>query len=153
MGYIIQIGNAIPLVDEDSDILEWQIEDFCHKECPIFFGDSSKENYREPSYSVWDDFCEAVGLEDMFYRHLPDGRTTAKGFIYLADKHLELVSRRLIEYKGKMKTTIPPGYQEIHERSYLSIPEYDGYLARLTWLEFWTKWAISNCETPALSIL
>lgn len=153
MGYIIQIGNAIPLVDEDSDILEWQIEDFCHEECPTFPGDSRKYNYRAPSYSVWDDFCEAVGLEDMFYRHLPDGRTTGKGFIYLAEKHLELVSRRLIEYKGRMKVTIPPGYGGRHERNHPSIPEYDDYLARLIWLEFWTKWAISNCETPSLSIL
>jgi hypothetical protein len=100
---------------------------------------------------VWSDFCETVGLEDMFFLHLPSGGgIEAKGMIQLNKKHLELVSRSLVGYKAKVK--IPPGFQEIHERTHPSMPEYDGYLARLIWLEFWIRWALSSCKMPALSI-
>jgi hypothetical protein len=151
MGYTIQIGNAIPSVDQYTDVMYWKIETFSHEQCPIFFGDSSKKNYKTLSYSVWGDFCKAVGLEDMFYLYLPHGRMEPKGIIRLTHQnHRELVSQSLFKYKSKIK--IPPGFQEKHERTHPSIPEYDEYLARLIWLEFWITWALFSCETPALSI-
>ncbi len=153
MGYIVQVGNAIPFVGKETSVLAWQIEDFCHEECPTFFGDPSKRNLRAPGYGVWDSFCDAVGLTDMFYLQLSGRKLVRKGCIRLTEKHLDLVSLCLTEYKNNMKVKIPPGYQEVHEGTHPSVPEYDDYLARLIWLEWWIRWALSNCKIPALSIL
>lgn len=152
MGYIIKVGNAIPRIDENS-VLDWDIECVVHEDCPTFFRDNSKENIRCPSYSVWGDFCEVVGLEDMFYLRAY-GRTPkrAKGVVYLTVAHLEEVSNSLTKYRSAVK--IPPGFEEEnYELTYLTeSPKYDGHLARLIWLEWWMKWAIANCKMPALSI-
>jgi len=49
----------------------------------------------------------------------------------------------------KAKATLPPGFEA--EWDYDGPPNYDYSLARLIWLQWWVNWAITNCETPAIS--
>lgn len=150
MGYTFTIGNAIPMhnkTDFPDLYARWEIEGAHDEHAPTFPNDdlTGNGNSRSPSYSVWDDFCRTVGLYDFFYT--PSGRLHAghPGCIGITPHDVEFVSAALSRYRGR--ATLPPGFEEYH---YQGQPRFDAHLARLIWLEWWMRWAVEYCETPAI---
>ena len=151
MGYKFTIGNATPKFDK-SDFpylgAGWSVAGATHPDAPTFPGDemTGNGNARSPSYSVWSDFCKDVGIYEVFYYqsgHLIAGHPGCAG---ITPEMVDVVAGAL---KGRMaKASLPPGFES--EWGYDGPPNYDYNLARLIWLEWWMRWAIANCETPAI---
>lgn len=144
MGYNIRIGNAVPFFSKDDDELYacWQIEGATSEDAPNFPGDhfTANSNGRYPSYSAWSQFCNKVGLCDLFFDKYEGLFRMHPGCQLITQDHYQTVSNALEEYQKHAK--LPPGYDDFGN--------YDYNLARLMWLEFWMKWALENCETPAI---
>jgi hypothetical protein len=146
MGYSIKIGNAKPVFSKKYDELyaAWEVEPVCSDKAPIFPNDPSKNyNERSPCYSVWSDFLEWCSLKSLFYEY----KDSLMG--YRADGGCTLIKESdHSEIKDALEKKKKLGIGE---------PGFDGEynidqanLARLIWLEFWTRWALDNAETPAI---
>lgn len=151
MGYTITIGNAAPKHHkEDFPLLYagWRVEAVALDEAPTFENDGTdNSNCRLPAYSVWSDFCRSTGLHDLFFTKEGDAGLMAhhpdcKG---ITQVDVDIVSNALKQYQAK--ATLPAGFDKW---DYQGEPNCNGHLARLIWLEFWMRWAIENCETPAI---
>jgi len=151
MGYTFTIGNAKPEFSKDDFpylSAGWSVERTSHPDAPTFPGDemTGNGNDRSPSYSVWADFCRDVGLYDLFFTsrgHLHAGHPGCVGIdAEFAGKVSEALSLR------KATATLPPGFEV--DWGYDGPPNYDYHLARLIWLDWWCRWAVENCETPAI---
>lgn len=159
MGYTFKIGNAVPKFSKDDGYLDarWEVEPATSEEAPTFPHDemTGNGNDRSPSYSGWADFCRDTGIYDVFYDehgHLLAGHP---GCVMLQQSDLQRV--REAREKWQKMATLPPGFEGFPEfdketQKWGSPDEgkYDGYLARLIWLEWWMAWALKNCETPAV---
>ncbi len=161
MGYTIKIGNAVISGTKENFpelYASWNVQDVMLSEAPNFPNDvNNNRNERWPSYSVWDDFCKKTGLYKFFYGKYKrvgdkeiefDGIFTESGHpgcIGITNEHLEIVSDALLRYRKT--SSLLPGF-ETHE--YNGEANYDYHLARLIWLEWWMRWSIKNCETPAI---
>jgi hypothetical protein len=153
MGYTITIGNAVPEHHKDDfPILSasWEVQGQVLENAPTFENDgmTGASNSRSPSYTDWADFCRATGLYELFFgkegdeglmAHHPD----CKG---ITQYDVDIVTASLKKYQAK--ATLPAGFEK-HDYTG-NEQNYDYHLARLIWLEFWMRWAIANCETPAL---
>lgn len=146
MGYNIYIGNAVPEFDK-SDFpylsARWIVQHAEHPDAPDFSADNcptKNTNARFPSYGVWHNFCEWAGLEDMFYNEdygLINQHPGCSGITL--EQVLEVETA--LQHK-KNVATLPAGFCEDGSKGH--------NLARLMWLAFWMRWAVENCETPAL---
>ena len=151
MGYNIIIGNAEPFFDKDDFpflFARWRVKTIELDNAPSFINDcTSKSNMRSPSYTVWSDFCRSTGLYELFF-NAANGLISAcghPGCIGITKDDLDTVSQSLARYQSK--STLPAGFETW---DYKGSPNYDYHLARLIWLEWWMRWAIENCETPAI---
>jgi hypothetical protein len=150
MGYTFTVGNAVPKHSkEDFPYLhaEWEVEDTTHPDAPTFPNDemTGDGNSRSPSYSVWADFCREAGIYGLFYDergHLLAGHPGCIGIDQDFADGVALALRRV-----RANATLPPGFEEW---TYQGTPRHDYTLARLMWLDFWVRWALENCETPAI---
>ena len=144
MGYYIAIGNAVPKFDKDDGELyaRWVVEETSNENAPSFIGDVCTENrnIRLPSYTGWGEFCDKVGLTELFYDRYEGLFRQHPGCVMITQEHYQTVVDALEEYQKHTKR--PPGYDEFGN--------YDYNFARLMWLEYWMKWALENCETPAI---
>jgi hypothetical protein len=151
MGYTFTIGNAEPKFHKDDFPYlhaEWDVDGATSDDAPTFPNDEMTANssQRSPSYTVWADFCRALGITDVFYDtqgHLHAGHPGCQG---ITKEMLGVVSARLAAYRAR--SSLPPGFEDWH---YEGPPRYDYHLARGIWLEWWMKWALENCETPAIA--
>lgn len=140
MGYTIKIGNAAPEFIRDMENEElyarWIVEDATSDDAPTFDNDmmTGNRNRRLPSYTGWADFLDATGLGGLFSVLF----ASHPGCVILNQSHYEEIHKALEDYKAT--ATNPPGF--FHGQDY--------NLARLMWLEFWVRWALENCETPAI---
>ena len=159
MGYTITIGNAVPdFGKEDGELYaRWVVEGACSDDAPTFPNDAmtGNSNSRSPSYSGWMDFCQESGLYDLFYTKWEGLIDTHPGCVPINQSHYDEVYDALERFKKK--ATKPPGFSGYSswdkENEVWITPDedkYDHILARLMWLEFWMKWALDNCETPAI---
>ena len=151
MGYSFTIGNARPEHDKgDFPYLSarWVVDGVTHPDAPVFPNDemTGNGNSRHPSYTVWSDFCRAVGLYEFFYDAYGHLRAGHPGCIRLTKADADLISAALARYR--QKAALPPGFEEVWR--YDSPARYDYLLARLIWLDWWVRWAVENCETPAI---
>lgn len=150
MGYSITIGNAIPKHSkEDFPELycSWEVERVLLENAPSFTNDvSGKSNSRSPSYTVWDDFCKIVGIHDLFFKEYEGLMAHHPGCVGITKEDADIVSAALAKYK--LTATLPPGFEE--GWNYQGPANYDYALARLIWLDWWMRWAVENCETPAI---
>lgn len=150
MGYTIRIGNAVPEFSKDYDELwaGWRVDPASHDCAPVFANDemTGNTNTRSPSYSGWHVFAEEVGLHDLFFKDYDGLMSSHPGCKMFTQQHLDEVQAALIKYQAK--TDLPAGFDEWGADS--ENPKHDGYLARLIWLEWWMRWALANCETPAI---
>jgi hypothetical protein len=144
MGYYIAIGNAVPEFSKDYGELYacWKVVETENDYAPNFPGDhvTAKRNIRMPSYTGWSEFCDKVGLTELFFAR-PEGLFFQHpGCVMITQDHYQQVYDALKEYRKHAKR--PPGYDDFGNLDY--------NLARLMWLEYWMKWALENCETPAI---
>ena len=146
MGYNIYIGNAVPEFDK-SDFpylsARWTVEAAEHPDAPDFSADNcitKNTNRRFPSYGVWTDFTKWAGLHEMFYDEHVGFLRPHPGCCGITREQVEVVERAL-EQK-KRSATLPAGFSDACSK--------DHNLARLMWLAFWMRWAVDNCETPAI---
>lgn len=149
MGYTFTIGNAVPKFSKDCfPDLEayWDIDGLTRDDAPSFPNDTDQRNMRSPSYSVWHNFCKNTGLYQLFYNE--DGNLWANhpGCVGITKEDADIVSAALAKYK--LTATLPPGFEE--GWNHTGPANYDYDLARLIWLEWWMRWAVENCETPAI---
>lgn len=152
MGYTFTIGNATPRHDKDDFpylSAEWDVDPMTHEDAPTFPGDemTGSSNQRSPSYSVWSDFCKEVGLYEIFYYETGHLVGSHPGCTGITKEMVDHVSDRLKSWKTK--AILPAGFEA--EWGYNGPPNFDYSLARLTWLEWWMRWAFENCETPAIA--
>jgi hypothetical protein len=158
MGYTIIIGNATPEFSKDDGDLyaRWTVEGKELPDAPTFPHDemTGNSNVRSPSYSGWADFCREAGLHDLFLLQHDGLMGEHPGCQMVKPSDLQFVQAALT--KRKQTSTLPPGFSDVKfnkdSQSWENIDEgkYDAALARLLWLEFWMKWALENCETPAI---
>jgi hypothetical protein len=151
MGYNITVGNAVPKHSKKYFphlYASWEVEGTALDDAPTFPGDemTGNGNERSPSYSVWADFARVTGLYDFFYDERGHLHAGHPGCIGISKEDADLVTVALARYRAK--STLPPGFEK--DWKYQGPPNYDGHLARLIWLEWWMRWAIENCKTPAI---
>ncbi len=151
MGYTFTIGNAVPVHSKEyfpELSASWEVESATSDQSPSFQNDelTGNSNSRSPSYTAWADFCRTVGLYEFFYT--PDGHLFAghPGCLGITQEDAALVTAALHRYQAH--AVLPPGFEGWGD--YTGPPRYDAHLARLLWLEWWMRWAVENCETPAI---
>lgn len=150
MGYTFTIGNAVPSHSKDNFpclYAGWKVEPATHPDAPTFPNDEMTGNSksRSPSYGAWVDFCRDAGIYGLFYDErgrLLGGHPGCVGIDQDFAGGVSLALRRV-----RAKATLPPGFEGW---DYKGPPRYDYTLARLMWLDFWVRWALENCETPAI---
>lgn len=79
-------------------------------------------------------------MSDLFFDKHKGLFRTHSGCFMITQEHYQTVANALEEYQKHAKR--PPGYDDFGN--------YDYDKARLIWLEYWMKWALKNCETPAI---
>lgn len=150
MGYTFKIGNATPKFDKTSFpelYADWEVDAVTHPDAPEFPNDemTDKSNVRSPSYTVWSDFARQTGLYEFFYNERGHLHAGHPGCIGITTEDVDLVAATLARYRRG--ATLPPGFEKW---DYEGPQRYDYHLARLIWLEWWMRWAVENCETPAI---
>lgn len=150
MGYNITVGNAVPEHSKEyfPDLsARWIVEGATSDAAPTFPGDemTGNGNERSPSYSTWADFARTVGLYEFFYDERGHLHAGHPGCIGITKEDADLVTAALNRYRAQ--STLPPGF---NSWDYEGPATFDGHLARLIWLEWWMRWAVENCETPAI---
>jgi len=150
MGYNLTIGEA-KIITYAEDGLEADCtigaERIVHHDAPAFGEPTDSTNERWPSYTSWWEFCEFVGLTHAIYdseqRSLRGGHPGAFPINEKFKKEVDLAMARLIaKYPNAVAS-----YGENEN----DIPEENGAMCRLIWLQYWTDWALENCETPVLA--
>jgi hypothetical protein len=151
MGYTIRIGNATPYHEryEDELIAKWRVEPAKHDAAPAFGEPTDKENQRWPSYTAWAGSMRALGLYDLFLSG--DGLMAQHpGCKIISREHVEQVLAA-VERRRATNGGRPAGFFKYDAETHQEIDTgSDPDLARGEWLAYWMKWAIENCETPAI---
>lgn len=164
MGYSISIGEAF--IDGYDDNISIGAELQHHPEAP---DSDSCGNDRSPSYTVWGNAMEALGLRELMYG---DGDSA---FVYLGEcfnplirndgggvtrivlAHVVCAELAVRAYKAMHPTHVgsygklKPGIEDtgLHRGSdYIDDPTLDGNLLRGEWLAYWLRWAYENCKHP-----
>ena len=160
MSYDIYIGNAELdyCAEDDYPYVDVQVAEAKHPDAPTFPGDgmTGNGNSRHPGYSAWADFTKKTGIHELFYDENEGLLRPHPGTRVLLPKHVQAVevARKAWE---KSHPDSKPGWcccqkcdsfmREKHDEH----RDLDAFLARLLWLEWWMKWAIKNCQRPAIN--
>lgn len=142
MGYSIAIGNAVNKSYRDGDelVARWEVEGATSDKAPVFEEDdmTGNSNGRYPSYSGWGDFARETGLEDFFFHRQEGLMREQPGCFIITEDHYNTVKKALMLRRGKGGKA---GFGDGEDYN----------LARLMWMEFWMRWALDNCENPAIA--
>lgn len=159
MGYTLSIGNAtVESGNDDGELwTRWTVAGATHPDAPVFPNDelTGNSNVRSPSYTGWHDFARDTGLDRMFYDKDEGMLKNHPGCVPLVEADHTDVLAALQRWKAKADK--PPGFaglDKFNEETQKWEPSadegrYDHTLARLMWLEWWIRWALDNCATPA----
>lgn len=142
---VVQIGNAIlanHAVDVDDLMPSWRMEESVADTAPSFFGNINKTNILTCHISTWEKFCHKADIHELFF-----SGGTHRGIVKLKQRHLDLVSDVLANYHDF--GPVRPSWNDPENPDWC---KYNGMMERLTWIDYWMRWAIANCETPAFSI-
>lgn len=170
MGYNIRIGNAVPETEwpsnpeyqDDEPLAHWVVERVMLEPAP-FFPDSGRSNGRDPSYTGWSDFAEALNLYDFFFDKGVGKMRRHPGCFKLTKEDVDLVRQRVETYKAA-RPDAQPIYCQCARETCDPIgvglkkdaprpphnPNADMNLMRAEWLLWWMEWAVNSCERPAI---
>lgn len=128
-----------------GDAFPYPLVKIFHQDAPSFPGDpTGNTNQRLPSYSDWHDFCQDVGLYDLFYHHDVGLIRTHPGWFEFWQKHLKIVRNARIAYQKKWPN-VSPGWHDYGDNL------VSGNMARIMWLEWWMKYALEHFDHPGIS--
>lgn len=172
MGYTIKIGNAELESEwdkEEGGSACWDVPVVSNPDAPMCEF-TEQRNERWPSYSGWADFARTTGLYEWCFNYArgsdspriegqPEGKMSRHpGCMPLTQADLLLVQNRLVEFRAKNPDRIPGGCPCPKCEGFLGTregpphdPRMSVNLDRLIWLEWWIRWALANCERPAIS--
>lgn len=122
MGYSLEIGEAVIKVDADYGAV-WVDTDTMVLEAAPLNSSNDRSNHITPSYSAWSDFCDTAGLTVVFYDKDNGLLSLHPGVRLLTPAHLEAFR------------AVP-------------VPAEEWSARRLSWLIWWTEWALANCKVP-----
>lgn len=172
MSYDIYIGNAEIEYDSGMDEDDWPhirvtVNEVELDAAPVFENDSmtGNSNNRHPSYSAWNDFIQRTKLEGVFWGD--DGLMSEHpGIKPLNETHYQAIHAALVAYRASLPEDVKPGFLDNYKyntegkiagimtdgdfAAYRESMKLDAHLARLIWLEWWVRWALDNCQYPAI---
>lgn len=151
MAYSIYIGEArlepankypgIHYTHYDIDVEETELPD-----APVWpnpdgvWGDiSGKSNGRHPGYSQMSAWARTAGVYEVWFDKRNGLLSLHPGCAVLRPVHLDAHIEALEQWKREHPEA-EPGWQEGE----------DAILARLIWYGWWMRWALDNCEHPAV---
>jgi hypothetical protein len=132
MSFDIYIGNATIRNCPDENLLDLVVEKVTHPDSPVMppdpadkgWGDiSGKTNGRHPGYLQMDYWAKEMGVHGVWF-----------------DKEIGLMRDH-------------PGIQPLkqcHLDSHIAAQKIHPDDFRLSWYIFWMKWALANCQFPAV---
>ena len=153
MGFHIAIGNVVrrkndaydPINDPDEPEFVIEVDPVNDpRNAPLVYsgtpGDHSNE--RSPSHTAWTLFARMTGTFDFFFQGpcFVDG---PRGVAEVTQETVSYFSERVRDFQKKY----PHADASKDHKHYT--PE-DGSLERLLWLEYWSAWALGNCESPGI---
>ena len=160
MSYDIYIGNAVLHSEwsDDYQAAEWAVESTTHPDAPFKPDLTQSGNSCHPGYSQWADAMRAVGLYELWFKPWEGLLSEHPGCKRLTREHLDAVEDARKAYSAQHPTE-RPGCCECAEcqRPFAgkNPPPHDPTLnfnmLRLDWMAFWMRWALENCERPAVS--
>ena len=168
MGYNITIGNAVLNYTNGDEYMKISCASETNEAAPDHCPYTGKGNTRSPSYTGWHDFCREAGITELFYgqgwsredRRYKECTEDFHRETPLLSEHpgafplllgdLEFITDARVR-REQTNGGRPAGFWD-EDENYREVDNgNDHVLARLLWLEFWIKWALENCERPAIS--
>jgi hypothetical protein len=150
MGYNLTIGNAVlGEACPDTHVYSVDVDGASHPDAPAFGEPTDGTSQRWPSYSGWSEFCKEVGLTELFYDRECGLLSRHPGTFALTQGHLDTIAAAL-KHRRATNGGKEPGFPDETPEGELIDNGKDGQLARLVWLEYWVRWALENCERPAM---
>jgi hypothetical protein len=142
MSYDIYIGNAEPYEEEEDYRDQFTVNRVTLPEAPTFPGDgmTGNSNSRHPGYIGWGNFCNKTRLGNLFFDAKTGLMREHPGIVELQEEHAQAIEKVLAKWRENHSDAVPGFGSDL----------YDPILARLIWLDFWVKWALKNCERPAI---
>lgn len=148
MGYTLRIGEFETVVDHKyrHASVTVRLEDGESIGAPLN-STHDHSNRIMPSYSGWADFCERVGLADVFLRGdavlwTGESGETHGPLLWHHPGAAELTADHLVRFRAALDA-----YAPVEQSG--GGPDYD--LRRLEWLVWWTEWSLENCEHPTFA--
>jgi hypothetical protein len=156
--YIAYENNGLTLPEDEDPFLVISLP-----EAPLFPGDpTERTNSRSPSYTMWAEFCDDVGLQPLFFDKQHGLMREHPGWFQFGPEHL-LIVRRAREAYEKQHPGLVPGWAEDdywsrRRRGQMEPNPGDeqyttegGHLARLLWLEWWMDYALKHFDHPGIA--
>jgi hypothetical protein len=171
MGYTITIGEA-ELESEwpaegneygdDEPSVSWAAKGAAHPEAPYSSDITGNSNSRSPGYGVWADFCRALGLYEWMLNKDTGKMRRHPGCFALTTADAAIVTACVVKYREAHPKaeacfcpcpdcSAPWRKDEPGVDAPPHNPNADGNLMRATWLEWWVRWAVTNCARPCIS--
>jgi len=155
MGYNLYIGEFEPEIYEEERSARGAVRIEDPEEVGGVLNSSDRyDNQCWPSYIVWHDFCEEVGLLPEFYGGKRAG-SRGKEVPYFDAPSQGETEGLLYRHPGAAPLTRDHLHSFVEAKlRYEKRPEdeQDEYvLRRLNWLCWWTEWALRNCEYPTFA--
>jgi len=168
MSYDIYIGNAVVKSAwtgggeyEDEPFAEWVVEPLELPGAAPFKDDATGYgNHCHPGYHQWDQAMRSCGLHTLWFGNDPIERSgllkSHPGITPLTPGHLAIVETAYQSYCAKHPDAKPGGCSCKACEPWQSDPDVphdpqaDFNLVRFDWMLFWMRWALANCERPAV---
>lgn len=134
MSYNLRIGNAKISYDSEENECRIVAEEYRHDNAPHDGSPTDFTNERWPSYVGWSDFCNSVGLRDLFFNEDNGLIINHPGVSSLNNLHKKEIDKAYINFKKKN----------------LKNKKSEANYNRLKWLKYWVDWCLKNCDKPIL---
>lgn len=152
MSYDIFIGEAE--LSKDSGSMHVRVNRIDeHPEAPSFPNDemTGRGNHRHPGYTAWSEFCQMTDLYALFFAENEGLMCEHPGCFRLTQAHHQIIAGALDRWQTEHPGAVP-GFEGwvLPGRPAAPPTGNDPILACLLWLEWWVRWALTNCTNPAI---